>query len=144
MWTQLECHRLRQVLSVHQLWNFKTDPEVHLHLFLYGFKEMTLERSRLNGRKASDWLRLCHMTRGWCSIILLRLLEWYSTWVLWLGQWHCFPSKFGGKPTHVVNRKGRPSHCCMTLSPRPLKHPCFITKRQLQWSYNKNKSGVTM
>ena len=100
--------------------------------------------SGLNGRKASDWLRLCRMTRGRCLIISLRLPEWYSTWVQWLGQWHCFPSKFGGKPTHVVNRKGRPSCCCMTLSPRLLKHPCFITKRQLQWSYNKNKSRVTM
>ena len=32
-------------------------PEVHSHLFLYGFKAMTLERSGLNGGKASDWLR---------------------------------------------------------------------------------------
>ena len=87
--------------------------------------------SRLNGGKVSDWLRLCHVTRGWCSIISLRLPKRYSTWVRWLGQWHCFPSKFRGKPTHVVNRKGRPSCCCMTLSPRSLKCPCFITKKTI-------------
>ena len=95
------------------------------------------DHSRLNGGKVSDWLRLCHVTRGWYPIISLWLPEWYSTWEQWLGQWHYFPSKFRGKPTHVVNRKGRPSCCCMTLSSRLLKHPCFITERQLQWSCNK-------
>ena len=30
--------------------------------------QATSERPGLNGRKASDWLRLCHMTRGWCLI----------------------------------------------------------------------------
>ena len=29
------------------------------------------EHPGLNGGKASDWLRLCHMTRGWCSITAL-------------------------------------------------------------------------
>ena len=36
-----------------QDWN----PEVHAHLFLYDFGVMTLERTGLNGRKVSDWLR---------------------------------------------------------------------------------------
>ena len=63
---------------------------------------MTLEHTGLTGRKASDWLRLCHVTRGWCLVILL----WYLTWVWLLSRWHCFPSKFRGKPTHVVHGKG--------------------------------------
>ena len=28
-----------------------------MHLFLYGFEEMALERTGLNGGKVSDWLR---------------------------------------------------------------------------------------
>ena len=31
-----------------------------------------------------------------------------------------FPRSFGGKPTQVVNGKGRPSCHCTTLSPRSL------------------------
>ena len=30
--------------------------------------QATSERPGLNGGKASDWLRLCHVTRGRCSI----------------------------------------------------------------------------
>ena len=36
-----------------QDWN----PEVHAHLFLYDFGVMTLEHTRVNGRKVSDWMR---------------------------------------------------------------------------------------
>ena len=57
----------------------------------------------------------------------VRLLR-YLTWVWWLSRWYCFPSKFGGKPTHVVHGKGRPSCYCTTLSPRSLMCPRFITK----------------
>ena len=32
-------------------------PEVHAHLFLYGFDVMTLECTGLNGGEVSDWLR---------------------------------------------------------------------------------------
>ena len=43
-------------------------PSVHVHVFLYDFGVMTLERTGLNGGKVSDWLSLCCVTRGWCSI----------------------------------------------------------------------------
>ena len=42
----------------------RLNPEVHSHLFLYDFRVMMLEHPGLNGRKASDWLRLCCAAGG--------------------------------------------------------------------------------
>ena len=61
------------------------------------------EHPRLNGGKASDWLRLCHMTRGRCSITALRLHERYPFRALRFlvpsrleGKWGVVDGKAGG------------------------------------------------
>ena len=67
------------------------------------------ECPRLNGGKASDWLRLCRMTRGWCSIkrrcsiTTLQLHERYPFRALRLlvpsrleGMWGIVDRKAGG------------------------------------------------
>ena len=67
---------------------------------------MMLECSTLNGRKVSDWLRLCHMTRGRSSILSLQLLEQYSLWVWLFCQLALLSHEIRGKPTHAVHKKG--------------------------------------
>ena len=105
--TQSECHWLSWSRSTRKLCNFKTPLRCTCTSIYRGFQEQMIEHSALNGRKVSDWLRLCHMIGGQSSSLslLLRLNKRYSFWVHLFHHLALASLELRRKPTHAVHKE---------------------------------------